>query len=80
MKKKKKVVIIIIIIVIALLVIPFPVPMTYKDGGTKVYNAVLYRIVVWHALDLDSPDGYKTGTDIHFIPDNFKNLSYFDVR
>lgn len=66
---KKKTVIIILIVLFILLIIP--VPLKLKDGGTTTYNAVLYRIVVWHALDENEPSGYKTGTEFHIFPFNF---------
>ena len=70
---KKKVLIIVAAVVLVLLLIP--IPLQLKDGGTKTYNAVLYRVVAWHALVEDAPDGYKTGTEVHLFPKNFKDLS-----
>ena len=69
--RKKKIVIISAIVCVVLLLVP--IPLQVKDGGTMTYNAVLYRIVVWNKIDDTKPDGYKTGTEIHFFPQNFKN-------
>ena len=56
-------------VVLAILLIP--VPSTLKDGGTKVYTAVLYRIVIWHQLDEDVRGGYRTGTEFEIFPFHF---------
>lgn len=66
---KRKIIKIGIVILIALLLIP--IPLAYKDGGTKSYNAVLYKIIVWNALDENEPGGYRTGTDFYIFPFNF---------
>ena len=72
MKKKTK----LIIFILITLFTPFNIQ-TYKDGGTATYSALSYKFIVWHQLD-DSPDGYyKTGTEIHFLPNNFHNLDYY---
>ena len=71
---KKKIMIIISVIFVVLLI---PIPIKYKDGGTQTYNAVLYRVVVWYVTDLSRPNGYKIGTEVHFIPNNFKSLNEF---
>ena len=73
---KKKGVIIIVIIIVVLLLIPFP--LQARDGGTRIYNAILYKVVVWHRIDETQPGGYKTGIEVHFIPNNFNDLSEYD--
>lgn len=39
-----------IIVIILLLVLLLPVPLSYKDGGTTEYKAVLYSIYNYHAI------------------------------
>lgn len=84
--KKKTLVFLIIVIVIALisaLILFFPVPKgAYDDGGTRVYEALTYKIVVWNRIiaRLDEnrqplpPDRYRN-TSIFWYPDNQKSLS-----
>ena len=69
----KKSVITAIIIIAALLILFLPIPSgTYRDGGTKVYSALTYKIVVWKRL-LAENDIYNK-TSVFFFPDNFKTL------
>ena len=70
MKKKTKTIISVILVCI-LLVLFVPVPTgTYKDGGTRMYTALTYKIVRWRVL-LDNAKYEKTS--VFLIPDNFKN-------
>lgn len=62
---KKAVVIIIFAVVMAILLIP--VPLHLKDGGTIVYQAVLYSVSDVHSLNPDKPDGYDDGTIIRIL-------------
>ena len=48
--KKKIWIPILIVAVIAILVIPIPTG-TYKDGGTREYTSLTYKIVDWNRLD-----------------------------
>jgi hypothetical protein len=45
MKKKK-----IIILTVLFLFLLIPIPVTYKDGGTKKYTALLYSVYDVHRL------------------------------
>lgn len=74
LKKKRKAVMFIFVLLI-ILIIPFNIQ-RYKDGGTAIYTSLSYKLIVWHQLG-NSPDGYKTGTEIHFFPNNFKDLYYY---
>lgn len=60
----KKKIIRITIIIIALILL-FPIPLRYKDGGTVKYQAVLYSITDYHALR--GVDGYDTGIEIRIL-------------
>lgn len=68
MKKKKWILIIVLILLI--LIIPIPTGV-YKDGGTRVYSALTYKIVDWNRLT-----GYSTynKTKVYFFPNNFKSI------
>lgn len=50
---KKKIWIPIVIVLIAVLFIPIPSGV-YKDGGTREYTALTYKIVKWNRLTGDS--------------------------
>lgn len=60
--KKKLLRITILIITVILL---FPIPIRYKDGGTVEYKAVLYSITDYHSLK--GVDGYDTGIEIKLL-------------
>ncbi len=72
-----------VIVLILLLVIPIPAG-PYKDGGTKEYKSLTYRIIKWNRLlnledmDLDFPE-FQDGfffhkTSVYWFPENFKSL------
>jgi len=75
MRKKKY---LIVFIIIVLLVLLFPIRAVYKDGGTKTYTALLYKIIVWNTIDFNEESGCKTGTEIHLFPNNFHSLDYYN--
>lgn len=78
----KKKIIIIASIVLILLILFLPVPRgTYKDGGTKDYSALTYRIVVWNRMTdrpgMDASEGEIAmyhKTSVFWFPDNFKHI------
>ena len=69
MKKK----IWIIILTIALLAVFFaPIPKgQLRDGGTREYAALTYKIVDWNRL---TDDGVYDATRVYWLPDNFKTI------
>ena len=74
----KKTVIMIAIAVLLLLLLFVPIPRgTYRDGGTKDYRALTYRIVVWNRLT-DGLSGDENGvyhkTSVFWFPHNFKSI------
>jgi hypothetical protein len=73
MSKKKK----LTILLIAIVALIFPIRMTLRDGGTVVYNALTYKVIVWHELNLTYEDDYKTGVDFYIFPMNFKSVKYY---
>lgn len=63
MKKK-----ILIICAILLLILVVPIPTArMKDGGSKEYIALTYKIIAWHR---DDGDKIFEKTCIYFFPDN----------
>ena len=67
----KKWIIVVIVLVVAILVVPMP-SSPAKDGGTRQYTALTYKIVDWNALTPDA-ERYDV-TKIYFFPNNFKTL------
>lgn len=59
-----------VIAVLLLLVIPIPTGL-HKDGGTREYTALTYKIVDWNRL---TSDGKYDKTSIFFFPNNFKSV------
>ena len=62
LKRSKIILILAIVLVMALLL--FPIKLTYKDGGTTTYNAVLYKVIIWNILDQNEPGGYRRGSGV----------------
>ncbi|MBO5211864.1 MAG: DUF3221 domain-containing protein [Clostridia bacterium] len=68
MKKKTA----IILIIIGLLILFTPIPTgVYKDGGTKVYSALTYKIVKWNRF---AGVGKYSKTKVYIFPNNFKSI------
>lgn len=64
-----------------------PMPIIYNDGGTRVYAAALYKIIVWHRINpeaydaqtgeaIDGAPEFLTGTDVYFFPFHFGDKEY----
>lgn len=68
--KKKIWIPIIIVVLFAILFLPIPSG-TYKDGGTREYTALTYKIVDWNRLTGDST---YDKTKVYFFPHNFKSI------
>ena len=68
---KKKFWIVLAIIVLLILTIPIPIGPA-KDGGTKRYAALTYKIVDWNHL-YDNGEIYDD-TEIYLFPLNFMEL------
>lgn len=89
MNRKKIFAILIVILFIACLI---PFQTSYKDGGTKKYSAVLYKVMVWHMINPDydyenvdsngiytgTEPSYLIGTDVYIFPFNFGDKDYRD--
>ena len=68
--KKKLWIPIVIVIFLAILFIPIPSGV-YKDGGTRAYTSLTYKIVDWNCLTGDST---YDKTKVYFFPNNFKSI------
>ena len=68
--KKKIWIPIVILIFLAILFLPIPTGV-YKDGGTREYTALTYKIVDWNRLTGDS---IYDKTKVYFFPYNFKSI------
>jgi hypothetical protein len=69
--KKKIIIIIIVSILLIVLFTPFSIKM-YKDGGTRTYTALTYKIVRWNKI-INANEIYKK-TSIYWLPSNFKSI------
>ncbi len=68
--KKRIVIILIVIGLLAVLFTPIPTGV-YKDGGTRVYSALTYKIVDWNRLTGEST---YSKTRVYFFPNNFRTI------
>lgn len=62
---KKKIVVGIVIAIVFILLIP--IPMRLKDGGSIEFKAILYTIIKYHQIDLNSETGYIDGIGIEIL-------------
>lgn len=67
---KKKFWIVAAALFLAVLFVPFPKG-PYKDGGTREYAALTYKIVDWNRLTADGP--YQA-TRVYWFPGNFQSI------
>ena len=67
---KKKFWIVAAALFLAVLFVPFPKG-PYKDGGTREYAALTYKIVEWNRLTADGP--YQA-TRVYWFPGNFQSI------
>jgi len=70
MKKKVCIWIVAVVLLLAILFVPMPKG-TYKDGGTREYTALAYKIVDWNRL---TADGIYDTTKVYWFPNNFKSI------
>ncbi len=68
--KKKIWIPVLIAVVLVIFFIPVPTGV-YKDGGTREYTALTYKIVDWNRI---TDDGIYSKTRIYFLPYNFKSI------
>jgi len=70
MKKAILRTVLIFVILLAILFAPIPKGV-YKDGGTREYAALTYKIVDWNRLTTDK---VYDETKIYWFPDNFRSI------
>ncbi len=70
MKKKPWIWILAAVLVLGILFVPIPTGV-YKDGGTRTYSALTYKIVDWNRLTAE--DLYEA-TKVYWFPDNLKSI------
>ena len=70
MKKKRWIPIVVAVVLLAILFVPIPNGQM-KDGGTKVYSALTYKIVDWNRL---YNDGTYSATKVYFGADAWKSV------
>ncbi len=70
MKKKILLVILLLAVLIAVFVIPIPKG-PYRDGGTREYAALTYKIVKWKRL---TDDGVYEKTRVYFLDECYKSI------
>jgi len=69
--KTKKYIAVLILLIVLVLVIPIPTsPM--KEGGTRVYAALTYKVVKWHRLYDDGKIYVKT--KVYLFPNNYLSI------
>ena len=68
--KQKLWILIVTIVLFAILLVPIPSGIC-KDGGTRAYTALTYKIVDWNRL---TGDGIYDKTKVYLFPNNFKSI------
>ena len=68
--KKKIWIPILVVVVLAILFTPIPTGV-YKDGGTREYTSLTYKIVDWNRM---TGDATYDETKVYFFPYNFKSI------
>ena len=59
-----------VIAFLAVLFVPIPTS-AYRDGGTRTYTALTYKVIDWNRLTVD---GKYEATKLYWFPDNFKSI------
>ena len=68
----KKILFLILATVLLLAVLFVPIPKSPgRDGGTREYSALTYKIVDWNRL---TTDGVYDATKFYWFPNNFKSI------
>ena len=70
---KKKIFFTVIVVISLLAILFFPIPTgTLNDGGTRVYSALTYKIVVWNRT---TDDGIYENTKVYFGEDRLQDIN-----
>ena len=82
-KKKKRIVwIIAAAVVLALAVLCFPTKYRITDGGTVVYEAILYRVYRSHSMQAETTDGktaFTVGTIVEILGKEVYDGTYLEA-
>ena len=70
MKKRVWLIIPAAVLLLAVLFVPIP-KSPYRDGGTREYSALTYKIVDWNRL---TTDGVYDAAKVYWFPNNFKSI------
>ncbi len=77
MKKKIVIACLAVILLAAILFVPIPIGPA-RDGGTRVYSALTYKIVVWNKIvNEQNEDGQPMkyhNISVFWYPDNQKSI------
>ena len=70
---KKKIFILILATVLPLAILFVPISKSpYRDGGTREYAALTYKIVDWNR---QTTDGVYEATKVYLFPNNFRSTA-----
>lgn len=69
MKRKGWIILLSVAVLFAVLFVP--VVYKYRDGGTRVYAAVTYKVIDWNRV---MDDGVYEKTRFYFFPDNLRSI------
>lgn len=68
----KKIIFTVVAVVLVLAIFFAPIPKSpYRDGGTREYTALTYKIVDWNRL---TSDGVYEATKMYWFPRNFQSI------
>lgn len=74
---KKLLIILLVILIAAAIVLLLPIPKgSYDDGGTREYDALLYKLIVWNKIGTEK-DGVQAEyhkTSCYWYPENKKSI------
>lgn len=69
----KRKIITLLLILSAILILFCPLPSgVYKDGGTRTYSSLTYKVVIWNRLLNDGGSYQKTS--VYLFPKNFQSI------
>ena len=78
---KKKIIVPAIVVFALVLIFFLPIPQgSYDDGGTRDYNALTYKIVVWNKIMVEVDENGQAvhntyrKTSVFWYPDNQKSI------
>lgn len=71
MKKRKWIIPVSVLALIIVLAVPIPTGI-YKDGGTREYTSLTYKIVDWNRLTDDG--SVHSATKVYLFPNNFRSI------